>query len=197
MKWWHFCDASLWKSRPHADGFQWNLVGSKLIDWSQRSEKMVCRRFNWPMKVGVQSGLCYCGFLEPWFSQSGCDGECFAPYWAALDQENEKDNALEVSCLSIVQPAQGNCGKWGQKWVTGDVNSFFSWFEIRGDLKSFERSTSLEWLRGAPRSDPGVILRWFQDFSTIMIFHQNDAILDTNPGEFQGRLQTDFNETWI
>ena len=39
------------------------------------------------------------------------------------------------------------------------LNRLVSWFEIRGDLMSFERATSLEGLRGAPRSDPGVILR--------------------------------------
>ena len=63
------------------------------------------------MKVVVGSGLCHCGFGGHSFWPLGCNGECFAPHWAALDQENEKDNALEVSCPSIVQPAQGNCGK--------------------------------------------------------------------------------------
>ena len=125
------------------------------------------------MKVGVGSGLCHCGFLEPWFSLSGCDGECFAPYWAALDQENEKDNVLEFSCLSIVRQHKEIVENDVKSASLVTLNRLFSWFEIRGDLRSFERSPSLEGLRGAPRCDPGVTQRWFQESSKIMIFHQN------------------------
>ena len=166
MKMMSFCDASSGKSRPHADRFQWNLDRSKLVDRSQRSEKMVCRRFNWPMKVGVQSGLCYCGFLEPWFWPSGCEGECFAPYLAALDWENEKDSALDFHCA----PAQGNCGKWCQRCVTGDVKSPFF---VIWDSRRFEEFWKVDEPRGISRSsqkwswsDPTMISRIFknQDF---------------------------------
>ena len=43
--------------------------------------------------------------------KENAEGECFAPY--------------KFLFLFIVQPAQGNFGKWRQKWVTGDVKSSF------------------------------------------------------------------------